>query len=85
MQFEVKTKGNYIIQFKATTGGYVEYLLAECKVRKANVTGISNVSSTEPAAAEGIYNVSGVKTQQLQRGLNIIRTADGKTRKIWKR
>ena len=85
MQFEVKTKGNYIIQFKATTGGYVEYLLAECKVRKANVTGISNVSSTEPAAAGGIYNVSGVKTQQLQRGLNIIRTADGKTRKIWKR
>ena len=85
MQFEVKTKGNYIIQFKASSGGYVEYLLAECKVRKATATGISNVGSSVPAAAEGIYNVSGVKTQQLQRGLNIIRTADGKTRKIWKR
>jgi len=47
------------------------------------VTGIESIS-TEPAA-EGIYNASGVKTQELQRGLNIIRTADGKTRKIWKR
>lgn len=83
LDFTVTTKGNYIIQFKEVGTGMQEYLLLECRVRNMTVTGIESIS-TEPAA-EGIYNASGVKTQELQRGLNIIRTADGKTRKIWKR
>ena len=85
LDFEITAKGNYIIQFREVGSGMIEYLLLECKVRKATATGIETVGGTVESVTEGIYNASGVKTQQLQRGLNIIRTADGKTHKIWKR
>ena len=85
LKFDVTTKGNYIIQFKANGGGYPEFLLAECKVRSATTTGIENIVTAGQSAAEGIYNASGVKSQELRRGLNIIRTADGRTIKIIKK
>ena len=81
LDFDITTKGNYIIQFKGSS----EFLLAECRVRKANTTGIENVVTEGQSATEGIYNLSGVKSEQLKRGLNIIRTADGRTIKIIKK
>jgi hypothetical protein len=35
------------------------------------------------ASTKGIYNLSGIKTDKLMRGLNIIRKSDGTTRKVW--
>ena len=81
LDFDITTKGNYIIQFKGSS----EFLLVECRVRKANTTGIENVVTEGQSATEGIYNLSGVKSEQLKRGLNIIRTADGRTIKIIKK
>ena len=85
LDFTVTTKGNYIIQFKEVGTGMQEYLLLECRVRNMTVTGIETVGSASQSAAEGIYNLSGVKSQELRRGLNIIRTADGRTIKIIKK
>ena len=46
------------------------------------VTGISTVESKQSVAADGIYNINGVRMQQLQRGLNIVKTADGQVKKL---
>jgi hypothetical protein len=85
LDFTVTTKGNYIIQFKEVGSGMIEYLLLDCRIRKATTTGIETVGSASQSVAEGIYNISGVKSQELRRGLNIIRTADGRTIKIIKK
>ena len=63
----------------------IEYLLLDCRIRKATTTGIETVGTASQSVAEGIYNLSGVKSQELRRGLNIIRTADGRTIKIIKK
>ena len=46
-------------------------------------TGIENIEN-RPAvnAAEGIYTINGVKINSLQKGINIIKMADGTTRKV---
>lgn len=46
-----------------------------------DATGISAIEALMNGDAE-IYNVSGVKQNTLQKGINIIKTADGKTHKI---
>lgn len=47
-------------------------------------TGINGIENNANTTVTGIYNASGMKLQKLQRGLNIVRTADGKTVKIMK-
>ena len=87
LEFAVTTKGNYIISFTdaTTSGGYHEFLLLECRVNSVkSPDGIQLVDATG-LSETAIYNLSGVRQQQVGRGLNIIRTADGKTRKIMKR
>ena len=84
LEFDITTKGNYIIQFKEVGSGMIEYLLAECRLRLETATGIESVGAASQTAPEGIYNASGVKMHQMQPGLNIIRTADGRTIKILK-
>ena len=50
-------------------------------VGQLDPTAISAVS-TDAATTVGIYNEAGVRTDRLQRGLNIVRRADGKTVKL---
>lgn len=47
-------------------------------------TGINGIENNANTTVTGIYNASGMKLQKMQRGLNIVRTADGKTVKIMK-
>ena len=47
-------------------------------------TGINGIEDNANTTVTGIYNASGMKLQKMQRGLNIVRTADGKTVKIMK-
>lgn len=47
-------------------------------------TGINGIENNADTTVTGIYNASGMKLQKMQRGLNIVRTADGKTVKIMK-
>ena len=89
LEFTIDTKANYVIRFSnmSKSSGFDEYLLLECKVNSMDtpdaielVEDISNES--HPI---GIYNTSGVKMDNMQPGVNIIRTADGKTRKVYVR
>jgi hypothetical protein len=83
LEFEIATKGNYIIQFKEVGSGMQEYLLAECRLRDLSrlTAGITTHYAGNRMPA-GIYSLSGVRRHSLQRGLNIIVDADGQMRKV---
>lgn len=82
LDFEVTTKGNYIIQFKESGSGMQEFLLAECRIRDlSQVTGITTVHATN-RWPQGIYSPAGVHRKSLQHGLNIVVDADGNTKKV---
>ena len=48
-------------------------------------TAISDVETGKRAAATTVYGLNGVQSRQLQRGLNIVRRADGTTVKVVRR
>ena len=86
LPFTVTNAGKYLISFtnESNSSGYDEYLLLECRVNAVVTEGITIVT---PAASmpAGIYSPSGVRLQQLQRGMNIVVSADGTIRKIMKK
>ena len=86
--FNIETQGDYVIRFSNTTGGsgLDEFLLAECRLLPDETTAVELVEDfSNESQPIGIYNTSGVKLESMQSGVNIIRTPDGKVRKIWKK
>lgn len=81
LDFDITTKGNYIIQFKEVGSGMQEFLLAECRLRSLNTTGIMTVNAAS-RWPRGIYSPTGVHRQALQPGLNIVVDADGNVKKV---
>lgn len=56
---------------------------AQAKVTGYETTGIRNINNNAAEAdVPAIYNLQGHRLQTLQKGLNIIRTKDGKTKKV---
>ena len=85
MDFEVTTKGDYVIQFKEVGSGMQEFLLAECRLRDlSSATGITTVNAAS-RWPRGIYSPTGIHHQSLQPGLNIVVDADGNIKKIFVR
>jgi len=95
LDFEIEEAGNYIIQFqdKTTSGGFHEFLLAECRLRNLSiVTGIAEIDNWTIGQSDNceigklsncqIFSSSGVRLQTLQRGLNIVVDADGNATKL---
>ena len=48
-------------------------------------TGINEVETAEDNAAEAIYTIGGQRVNELQKGVNIVRKADGTTVKVLKK
>lgn len=48
-------------------------------------TGISSVTTTTDSSVEAIYDLSGRKLNEMQKGINIVRKADGTTVKVLKK
>lgn len=48
-------------------------------------TGISSVTTTTDSGVEAIYDLSGRKLNEMQKGINIVRKADGTTVKVLKK
>ncbi|MCQ2196459.1 MAG: glycosyl hydrolase family 98 [Bacteroidaceae bacterium] len=89
LTFTVEKAGKYIIRFSnySDTSGYQEFLLVDCKLNSAPDAledGIGETFSQSSSSQTGVYNAMGVKMPSVQRGLNIIRTADGRTIKVMK-
>ena len=81
LSFEVKEAGNYVVSFTNNGSGFSEFLLLECRVNIDPASGIVTVDAAHPRAA-GIYSPTGVRVSELQRGLNIVVSPDGKTKKV---
>jgi hypothetical protein len=82
LDFEVTTKGDYVIRFKEVGSGMQEFLLTECRIRDLSlVTGITTVHAAS-RWPQGIYSPAGVHRKSLQHGLNIVVDADGNTKKV---
>ena len=58
-----------------------EFLLAECRLRNLTAASIVNVNASR-RLPQGIYAPSGVRRQQLQRGLNIVVDTEGNTKRV---
>ena len=90
LKFDVTTPGKYVIRFtneSKTANSYDEYLLLECRVNfESPLAGIDMMTVDEPGI-ELVYDLQGrrVDSRTIGRGLRIVRTADGKTRKVIKR
>ena len=88
LSFEIKEEGNYIIRFSNynDAGGYQEFLLVHCQLNHDfEADGIHDVSNEEGQGQRmqpGIYNMMGMKVPSAQRGIHIVRTADGRTVKV---
>ena len=95
LEFNVSKAGNYILRFtnESRTSGYDEYLLLSCKLRLvADATGIDTIHNSEfiiHNEGEAIYNLAGQKmvngklsNGKLPRGIIIVRTAKGETKKV---
>ena len=84
LSFTITEEGKYLIRFtnETNSGGLDEFLLLECRINKEIPDGIIKLVDTATQQESAIYDLSGIKRANLQRGLNIVRTADGKTRKI---
>lgn len=88
LPFSIEKKGNYTVRFvnmSNSSAGFDEYLLLECRINiDTMANGIEGIATT-PAKAQpaGIYNAAGIQLKSLQKGLNIVRTADGQTKKVF--
>ena len=89
LDFEVTDAGNYILRLQnngANGGGYEEFLLLMCKLNTIEDPNLENsitdTRGTEPTVS-AIYNRSGIRTEGLSKGVNILRMSDGTTRKVY--
>lgn len=85
LDFQVETNGKHYIKFTnaSSSSGFDEFLLLECRLNTiADPTGIEIATENNENGVIDIYSITGVKQPSFTKGLNIIRTADGKTRKI---
>lgn len=84
LDFEVTTEDQYVIQFqnRSTSGGMMEFLLSECRLRLLIP---ANVDLVDKATDEGmpfVYDLMGRHQPGLRRGLNILHKANGETVKV---
>ena len=86
LAFTINQKGNYVISFTDQTSGsdLHEFLIVQCLINKTGdvANDIHLINAENPSEAVTIHDLSGKQLATPRRGLNIIRTADGKVRKV---
>ena len=83
LAINITKKGKYVISFtnESNSSGFDEYLLLECRLNSDPSTGIQLVDA-DGTQTTTIFDASGRMRQTIGHGLNIIRSANGKTRKV---
>lgn len=80
-----KTKLNVVALVVAADGTVLNATKSHVEIPDemlAAIKGINNVSAA--TGSEAIYSINGMRTDKLQPGVNIVKTADGKTIKVMK-
>lgn len=73
------------IYVTSTTGAAISFYINSIGLKQTNVSGIGRSAVTDDVAGSQptqIYNAAGQRTDHLQKGINIIRHANGKTTKL---
>ena len=81
LTFTITEAGNYIISFTDQNDGTGEFLLLSCVIQETVPSSIT-LRTMDGTQSVQIYNMSGMKMDRMRPGLNIIRTSDGKTKKV---
>ena len=86
LPFTIEKAGKYVIRFsnESRSSSYDEYLLLECKVSIDATTGIHLPPSTFHLSPS-TYDLNGRRVDSGAKGVLILRSADGTTRKILKK
>lgn len=74
---------NIVAASADAVGYYGEDIAAD--ITKATTTGIDGINGNAGMQAEGIYTIGGVRTDKTNKGVNIIRKADGTTIKVYRK
>jgi hypothetical protein len=89
LKFEVSKPGKYVVSFtneSNTANNFDEYLLLECRINFVSPPAgiIDLMADGEEPGIELVYDLNGrrVDSRTIGRGIRIVRTADGKTRKV---
>ena len=84
LAFTVGTTGNSIIRFtnESRSSGYDEYLLLSCNLRRIGGPASIKLVNVDATESPAVFGIGGERRRSLSRGINIIRTPDGKTRKM---
>ena len=81
MEHVADVDGNYSFYIYAVNDGLVSAPAETNTVTVGTPTAIGSTVASM-VKAEAIYNQAGVRTDKMQRGLNIVRTTDGRTVKV---
>ena len=85
LEFTVSQKGKYVVSFQAAGTGYQEYLLLDCRISMVDEG--TNIQLVNAANGESttIYDLNGRRVDSNAKGVLILRSADGTSRKIIKK
>lgn len=81
LDFEITEAGNYLLRWgiSKSTGGLNEALVGNIRLTRHADSGTEHLQSpvATPSPVVGIYDLQGRQIRQLQKGMNVIREADG--------
>ena len=74
--------GKYVVRFtnESRSSSFDEYLLLECRVNSDAAVGIDEI--VHSSDRQNVYDLNGRRVDSSAKGVLILRTPDGKTRKI---
>ena len=68
---------------KTSAAGFDEYLLLQCNLRLIGDPDAIRLVDAEGTESTFIYGIGGERRPAISRGINIVRSSDGKARKIY--
>lgn len=79
-KWHVYVEGTYHIVVDLFNETFSAELISEARMSQAD--GVGDMVAPRDEHTVAVYNMNGMQVQHLQKGINIVRTADGKVRKV---
>ena len=79
-KWHVYVEGTYHIVVDLFNETFSAELISEARMSQAD--GVGDMVGPRDEHTVAVYNMNGMQVQRLQKGINIVRTADGKVRKV---
>ena len=80
-KWHVYVEGTYRIVVDLFNETFSAELISSAK--RPQTDGVGDVETSREEHPYAVYNMNGMQVQQMQRGINIVRTPNGKVRKVF--